>query len=56
MEGDYLIAKCVQAVRDGEAVLTAIVGEDATLIKLFPTGAPEDFDRYWEGMDNDECD
>jgi hypothetical protein len=55
-EGEYLIAKCIQAVRDGEAVLTAIIENEATWIKLMPTGSPEDFDKYWEGLDDDVCD
>ena len=55
-EGEYLIAKCIQAVKDGEAILTAIIGEDHTMIKLIPMISPEDFENYWEGLDDDVCD
>lgn len=56
MDEEYLIAKCIQAVRDGEALLTAIIGEGHTLLKLIPTRPPEDFEDYWEGLDDDICD
>ena len=55
-EGEFLIAKCIKAVKDGEALLSAVISDDHTWIKLIPTIDPEDFEKYWEGLDDDVCD
>lgn len=55
-DGEILIAKSIQAVRDGEAIMSAVIDVDTTWIKLIPTGMPEDFEQYWEGLDDDVCD